>query len=236
MRIDGAVLLTGATGFVGGGILFSLLARAGELGVTKIVLMIRQRSGKTLDERLAKLRANSMFDGLTETFDKLVVGLEGDVSQRNFGWKESSPNWPHQEPLKVAIDLLMPFLSFFDILHFFWNFMTLFRFLNALCHTLSKLTRRCRCLKQSKAVLHCAGDVRFQQPMQQAAVSLVSATLQMQKLASTWKSKRFLFVSTAFVHAVPPTSTEALEEKLATGLNWLHFKRKVQYCWSIHII
>ncbi|CAL1139708.1 unnamed protein product [Cladocopium goreaui] len=164
MRIDGAVLLTGATGFVGGGILFSLLARASELGVTKIVLMIRQRSGKTLDERVAKLRENPMFDGLRETFDKLVVGLEGDVSQRNFGWKESSTNWPHQETLK--------------------------------------------------AVLHCAGDVRFQQPMQQAAVSLVSATLQMQKLANSWKSKRFLFVSTAFVHAVPPTSTEALQEKL----------------------
>ena len=57
--------------------------------------------------------------------------------------------------------------------------------------------------------------------MQQAAVSLVSATLQMQKLANSWKSKRFLFVSTAFVHAVPPTSTEALQEKLATGLNGL---------------
>lgn len=55
--------------------------------------------------------------------------------------------------------------------------------------------------------------------MQQAAVSLVSATLQMQQLACNWKSKRFLFVSTAFVHAVPPTSTEALEEKLASSLN-----------------
>lgn len=27
-----------------------------------------------------------MFDGLQSTFDQLVVGLEGDVSQRNFGW------------------------------------------------------------------------------------------------------------------------------------------------------
>jgi len=105
MRIDGAVVLTGATGFVGGGILFSLLARAEELGVMKIVLMIRQRSGKTLDERLAKLRENHMFDGLRETFDKLVVGLEGDVSQRNFGWTENVTSWPHQEPLKVVFNL-----------------------------------------------------------------------------------------------------------------------------------
>lgn len=117
MRIDGAVLLTGATGFVGGGILFSLLARASELGVTKIVLMIRQRSGKTLDERVAKLRENPMFDGLRETFDKLVVGLEGDVSQRNFGWKESSMSWPHQETLKVFWDLLLSSLILYHPLY-----------------------------------------------------------------------------------------------------------------------
>eukprot|EP00913_Durusdinium_trenchii_P031936 g29910.t1 len=164
LRLDGAVLVTGATGFVGGGILFSLLSRAEELGLTKIVLMVRRRAGKTVEERLQKLKENSMFDGLRETFDQLVVGLEGDVSQQNFGWKEHEKSWPHQERLK--------------------------------------------------AVLHCAGDVRFQQPMQQAAVSLVSATLQVQQLASQWRSKRFLFVSTAFVHAVPPSSTEALEEKL----------------------
>ncbi|CAE7518927.1 ads-1 [Symbiodinium sp. CCMP2456] len=164
VRIDGAVLLTGGTGFVGGGILFSLLARAEELGITKIVLMVRQRSGKSLAERLQKLRDHTMFDEVRETFDKLVVGLEGDTSQRNFGWTEAQPSWPHKESLK--------------------------------------------------AVLHCAGDVRFQQPMQQAAVSLISATLQMQQLASQWKAKRFLFVSTAFVHAVPPPSTEALQERL----------------------
>ena len=164
VRIDGAVLLTGGTGFVGGGILFSLLARAEELGITKIVLMVRQRSGKSLAERIKKLRDHTMFDEVRETFDKLVVGLEGDTSQRNFGWTEAQPSWPHKE-----------------------------------------------CLK---AVLHCAGDVRFQQPMQQAAVSLISATLQMQQLASQWKAKRFLFVSTAFVHAVPPPSTEALQERL----------------------
>ena len=74
--------------------------------------MIRQRSGKTLDERVAKLRENPMFDGLRETFDKLVVGLEGDVSQRNFGWKESSTNWPHQETLKVFGICFYHLLSF----------------------------------------------------------------------------------------------------------------------------
>ncbi|CAJ1452663.1 unnamed protein product [Effrenium voratum] len=161
LRLEGAVLLTGATGFVGGGILFNLLARAEELGITRLVLLVRQRRGQTLEDRIRQLRDGEMFRELRETFDKVVVGLEGDVSLRNFGWTEDK-TWPQKEPLT--------------------------------------------------AVLHCAGDVRFQQPMQKAAVSLISATLQMQQLASKWKAKRFLFVSTAFVHAQP--SSEALEEKL----------------------
>ena len=103
VRIDGAVLLTGGTGFVGGGILFSLLARAEELGITKIVLMVRQRSGKSLAERIKKLRDHTMFDEVRETFDKLVVGLEGDTSQRNFGWTEAQPSWPHKECLKAVL-------------------------------------------------------------------------------------------------------------------------------------
>eukprot|EP00931_Biecheleriopsis_adriatica_P019130 TRINITY_DN1313_c0_g1_i1.p1 TRINITY_DN1313_c0_g1~~TRINITY_DN1313_c0_g1_i1.p1 ORF type:complete len:2114 (+),score=427.23 TRINITY_DN1313_c0_g1_i1:68-6409(+) len=162
-RIDGAVLLTGSTGFVGGGILFSLLAHAEKLGVTRIILLVRRRSGKTVEQRMQELRNSAAFEELREAFDQLVIGLEGDVAERNFGWSEPNPDWPHKETLK--------------------------------------------------AVLHCAGDVRFQQPIQQAALSLISATLQMQQLASRWGAKRFLFVSTAFVHAVP-SATSCLEEKL----------------------
>lgn len=162
-RIDGAVLLTGSTGFVGGGILFSLLARAKELGLTRIVLLIRQRSGKSAETRLKDFRASPIFDEVRDTFDELVVALEGDVAQRDFGWPDPNAGWPYSDPLK--------------------------------------------------AVLHCAGDVRFDQPLQQAALSLISATLQMQQLASRWRAKRFLFVSTAFVHAVP-SATSCLEEKL----------------------
>ena len=33
-----------------------------ELGITKIVLLVRQRSGKTLAERIQKLRSHTMFD------------------------------------------------------------------------------------------------------------------------------------------------------------------------------
>lgn len=162
-RIDGAVLLTGSTGFVGGGILFALLARADELGVTMIVLLIRRRSGTSAEARLQQLRGNLAFDGVREVFDRLVVALEGDVAKPDFGWENGLGKWPHSEPLA--------------------------------------------------AVLHCAGDVRFDQPLQQAAVSLISASLQVAQLAAAFRARRFIFVSTAFVHAVP-SSNSFLQERL----------------------
>ncbi|CAK0874837.1 unnamed protein product [Prorocentrum cordatum] len=65
--IDGAVLLTGATGFVGGGILFGLLAQAEELGVTRIVLLLRRKDGHTVASRLAHLRSNAAFQEVQES-------------------------------------------------------------------------------------------------------------------------------------------------------------------------
>jgi len=162
-RIDGAVLLTGATGFVGGGLLFALLARARELGISKIALLIRRRSGTPAEARLKELRANPAFQSVLEMFDELVVAVEGDVTLQHFGWGDGFGEWPHKEPLK--------------------------------------------------AVLHCAGDVRFDQPLKQAALSLISASLQVAQLAARWGSKRFVFVSTAFVHAVP-SATSVLQERL----------------------
>ncbi|CAK0819058.1 unnamed protein product [Prorocentrum cordatum] len=162
-RIDGAVLLTGATGFVGGGILFGLLAQAEELGVTRIVLLLRRKDGQTVAGRLAQLRANVAFQEVQEQFDRLVTVIEGDTSQKNFGQSDAAGPWVQREPLRV--------------------------------------------------VLHCAADVRFDQPLQQAALSLISASLQVALLAKRWGASRFLFVSTAFVHAVP-AATSALQERL----------------------
>jgi len=162
-RIDGAVLLTGSTGFVGGGVLFSLLARARELGVTRIVLLIRAKSGAGAEARLAELRQNQAFEEVRDVFDELVVALEGDVAQRGFGWGDESRPWPYPEKLG--------------------------------------------------AVLHCAGDVRFDQPLQQAALSLISASLQVAQLSAQWGARRFVFVSTAFVHGVP-SATNFLQESL----------------------
>jgi len=163
-RVDGAVLLTGSTGFVGGGVLFGLLVRAQSLGISKIVLLIRKRSGATATERLQELRDNPALHAVRDLFDELVVALEGDVAERDFGWgDDGARQWPHSEHLH--------------------------------------------------SVLHCAGDVRFDQPLQQAALSIVSATLQVGQLAARWGARRFVFVSTAFVHAVP-SANDYLQERL----------------------
>lgn len=161
-RFDGAVVLTGATGFVGGATLFYLLARAEELGITRIVCIVRKRPGSTATDRLDELRTSSTFEEVRDVFDRLVVVLEGDVAQQDLGWAERHRKWPYAEPLK--------------------------------------------------AVLHCAADVRFDLPLSQAAVSSITASLQVAQLAALWGSPLFLFVSTAFVHAVPSTVGSLREE------------------------
>ena len=161
-RIGGAVLLTGATGFVGGSVLFQLLARAEALAISRIVVVVRRKSGRSPEVRLATLKANPAFAEVREAFGRLVSVMEGDVTQRDFGLDGVPRAWPFSEPLK--------------------------------------------------AVLHCAADVRFDLPLRAAAISSITATLQTAQLAVQWKASRFVFVSTAFVHAVP--SKSRLEEKL----------------------
>eukprot|EP00929_Paragymnodinium_shiwhaense_P031046 TRINITY_DN1747_c0_g4_i1.p1 TRINITY_DN1747_c0_g4~~TRINITY_DN1747_c0_g4_i1.p1 ORF type:complete len:2129 (+),score=480.49 TRINITY_DN1747_c0_g4_i1:110-6496(+) len=163
-RVDGAVLMTGATGFVGGGILFGMLSRAKELGITKIVLLVRKKAGVTMQSRLQELRADVALIEVQELFDQYVVGMEGDVAMEDFGCGvDGDREWPHDEPLKV--------------------------------------------------VMHCAGDVRFTQPLQEAALSIISGTLQVVQQAARWKAERLVFVSTAFVHPVP-SAGDALQERL----------------------
>jgi len=152
-RIDGAVFMTGATGFVGLGVLHRLLASAGDLGVSRIYCLIRTKKGEGVDARLVKLRNNVAIRGLEEIFDRLVVGVEGDIGHRNFGWQADISNWPHREPLKVG--------------------------------------------------LHCAASVSFDQSLQGAAVSIISATLQVVQVLARWGVPRCVVVSTAFVHPKP---------------------------------
>jgi len=162
-RIDGAIVITGATGFVGSTILFMLLARARDLGISRIVAIIRKKANLSAQDRLAELRNNAVFDEVRDMFDELVVAIEGDVTQQDLGWGERFSRWPYEEPLR--------------------------------------------------ALLHVAADVRFDKPLQQAAVSHITASLQAAQVAARWGAKRFLFVSTAFVHAVPSAST-CLQERL----------------------
>jgi alkyldihydroxyacetonephosphate synthase len=161
-RFDGAIILTGATGFLGGATLFTLLVRAKELGISKIVVIVRRKAGLSVQHRIAELRDTAAFSEVKDLFDELVRPVEGDLTQP--GWvDQQSQQWPHEEPLR--------------------------------------------------AVLHCAADVRFDQALQQAAVSSITASLQAAQVAARWGASRFVYCSTAFVHAVP-SSGSSLEERL----------------------
>lgn len=98
-RIDGAVLLTGATGLVGGATLIALLARAPELRLSRVVLLVRGKR-HSAQQRVEQLRLRPDMAAVREQFDALVSCLEGDVTDDG-EW--SSQPWPFQEPLRVVI-------------------------------------------------------------------------------------------------------------------------------------
>lgn len=83
------VLLTGATGFVGIAIVDKLLRTCPD--VARIFLLVRPKRGKTIEERLAALTQNEVFEklleqqrGSTDCFKKLVA-IGGDVSEELLG-------------------------------------------------------------------------------------------------------------------------------------------------------
>ena len=61
-----------------------------------------------------------------------------------------------------------------------------------------------------RVCLHSAADVDTHMSMQQATVSIVSAALQVAKLAASWRAERYVFVSTGFL----PSSSGPLPESL----------------------
>lgn len=161
-RVDGAVLVTGATGFLGGAVLFSLLAKAKSLNISRVVVLIRAKKGQTVEQRLGDLRRHPALAEVLHEFDRIVRPMQGDTCMPHSQWGDAAQAWPHAEPLQ--------------------------------------------------AVIHCAADVRFELPLQAAAVSLITGSLQMAQVAARWGAKRCILVSTAFV--CPAPSTDPLPEQL----------------------
>jgi nucleoside-diphosphate-sugar epimerase len=79
-KIDGALVLSGATGFIGSHILYQLLCVAEELGVSRIVLLVRGRHDADAASRVAALGRKALFDPVRGRFDRLVVPMEADLN------------------------------------------------------------------------------------------------------------------------------------------------------------
>lgn len=80
------ILVTGATGFLGRVLISKLLSTCP--GVEKIYLLIRNKKGKKLDQRLDDLFADVVFDKLKQEcpeFRAKVVGISGDCSLQKLG-------------------------------------------------------------------------------------------------------------------------------------------------------
>ncbi|XP_076749570.1 fatty acyl-CoA reductase 1-like [Xylocopa sonorina] len=81
------ILLTGFTGFLGTIILEKLLRTCTE--VTRIYVMIREKRGMAIEERLSKYFKNTIFDKLREAnpnFMEKVVPIYGDLQKADLGF------------------------------------------------------------------------------------------------------------------------------------------------------
>lgn len=83
----GAVLLTGATGFIGRLVLRDLLLHRNPLSIPEgVVVLCRSKRGTSARDRISKLLDDPMYSFLSDTEKKdLVRVVEGDVTKRNVG-------------------------------------------------------------------------------------------------------------------------------------------------------
>jgi nucleoside-diphosphate-sugar epimerase len=80
------VLLTGATGFIGKVVLEALLRRREELGVARVIALIRPGAGVPARERFAaEVERSPCFAALPADWSRLVDVVEGDVTQPGCG-------------------------------------------------------------------------------------------------------------------------------------------------------
>ena len=80
------VLLTGATGFVGKVVLHELMRRRQELGIERVVLLVRARRGVSAQKRFfEEIVASPCFRDLPKSWPDLVEILEGDIAEDQAG-------------------------------------------------------------------------------------------------------------------------------------------------------
>ncbi|RYF09686.1 MAG: NAD-dependent epimerase/dehydratase family protein, partial [Deltaproteobacteria bacterium] len=80
-RLDPAcVLLTGATGFVGKVVLHRLLRQTP--AVRRIYVVIRSKSGKSVEARWQQVLASPCFAGMQQALERVAVPIEANLSAR----------------------------------------------------------------------------------------------------------------------------------------------------------
>jgi len=77
-------LVTGATGFVGKVVLEELLRRRTELGLERVLLLLRAEDAAHADARLRELLRSPCFAGLAPGWEPRVHALAGDVERPGF--------------------------------------------------------------------------------------------------------------------------------------------------------
>ena len=79
------VLLSGATGFVGKVVLAELLRRREELGIGRVLALVRARDPEHADARLrSEVRGSPGFASEPPGFEKWVEAVAGDVTRPGF--------------------------------------------------------------------------------------------------------------------------------------------------------
>jgi fatty acyl-CoA reductase len=85
-RAPAVVLLTGATGFVGKVVLAELLRRRAELGIERVLALVRAKDPEQADARLrSEVLGSPCFAAEAPGYEKWVEAVAGDITQPGFG-------------------------------------------------------------------------------------------------------------------------------------------------------
>ena len=99
-KVEGTIVLTGATGFIGSMLLRDLLLARQRLGIDQLILISRAKKGESAEARIRHLLSRPMFSFLTSEDRRAVVILEGDVSLPSAGLSKAD-----LERVTLALDI-----------------------------------------------------------------------------------------------------------------------------------